>query len=36
MTDLLEKDKDKLLTELSAAASAEKAILKYYENDRFA
>ena len=26
MTDLLEKDKDKLLTELSAAASAEKAI----------
>ena len=26
MTDLLEKDKDKLLTELSAAASAEKAV----------
>ena len=26
MTDLLEKDKDRLLTELSAAASAEKAI----------
>ena len=26
MTDLLEKDKDKLLTELSAAATAEKAI----------
>ena len=26
MTDLLEKDKEKLLTELSAAGSAEKAI----------
>ena len=32
MTDLLEKDKDKLLTELSAAASAEKAI-KVLENE---
>ena len=26
MTELLEKDKDKLLTELSAAATAEKAV----------
>ena len=32
MTELLEKDKDKLLTELSAAASAEKAI-KVLENE---